>query len=62
MLRYAIDFIKTIKDENLQLKEQLGIASPEASLEGNTNNSSCFESFSSSSEDSDNPGHLKGDV
>lgn len=56
VLRYAIEYIKSIRDENSQLKQQLGITSPEIEIHENNNGSLFSESVSSSSaEDSDTP-------
>lgn len=57
VLRYAIEYIKSIRDENSKLKQQLGITSPEMETHENNNGLLLFsESLSSSSaEDSDTP-------
>ncbi|GAA5805799.1 hypothetical protein HPULCUR_011325 [Helicostylum pulchrum] len=54
VLKYAIEYIKTIQGENTRLQGQLGIVSPGVVVEAR-NNTYCSESSSSSSEDSDTP-------
>ncbi|CAO3649864.1 unnamed protein product [Mucor hiemalis] len=61
VLRYAIEYIKSIQSENSQLKQQLGITSPEMETDMNSNGSPFCELLSSS-EDSDTPAHSSKDV
>ncbi|KAI8082255.1 hypothetical protein BDF21DRAFT_417453 [Thamnidium elegans] len=60
VLKYAIEYIKTIQGENTRLRGQLGIVSPGVVVE-TRNNTYCSESSSSSSEDSDTPALSKED-
>lgn len=60
VLKYAIEYIKTIQGENTKLRGQLGIVSPDVIVEPR-NNAYCSESSSSSSEDSDTPALSKED-
>ncbi|CEP11222.1 hypothetical protein [Parasitella parasitica] len=53
VLRYAIDYIQTMKEENAQLRQQLGLSTP-----GSPSSSPQMTS-SSSAEDSDTPAHCK---
>ncbi|KAI8643740.1 hypothetical protein BD408DRAFT_414470 [Parasitella parasitica] len=55
VLRYAIDYIQTMKQENEQLRQQLGLPTPASP------SSSSQLTSSSSAEDSDTPSHSKGE-